>query len=531
MKKVTLPLAVGLVFLAGLGLLMYMFGTVDSGRQSTANTYRVKARFTNASGLVVNSRVNISGIPVGYIEKIELDPDDFTKALVRVRVEKRIKLLEGRPDGQGGYTNGTVIRRVQGSLLGDYFLEVIPGIEGAPIAPDGEIRNVVTESGIEAAMSKLGQASDILPAIQKVVEDLGAVTENLKGTLGGESGATRMNQISRDVATTVQNVQAITADVRVLVSGGLANRQEDIGQIIDNVERFSQNAALISEQAARSLEASLKNVEVVTREVRNIVGKSGPGVEESLGTIQGSLEKVEEALEILQETLDTVHHVARKVDRGDGTIGRLVNDDQLVTDMEETVEGASDFMSRLFRLQTHVGIRSDYLVRRNAFRTAFGVRLQPTEDKYYLFELVDESRGVTNVTRRSVITGSGPGVETTEKITETRDELRFSLQLAKRLYFMTWRIGIIESSGGLGLDLDLWSRRLTLTNEVFEMGVNEYPRLRSFLSFQFFRYFVITAGVDDPFNADLRDGFVGAALNFRDEDLKTLFTTTPSVQF
>ena len=46
--------------------------------------------------------------------------------------------------------------------------------------------------------------------------------------------------------------------------------------------------------------------------------------------------------------------------------------------------------------------------------------------------------------------------------------------------------------------------------------------------YEFFDHIWLQAGVDDPFNADLAQWFLGGALRFTDEDLKTLMTVAPS---
>ncbi len=91
MKRWRAPFAVGLLFLAGLVMLVYMFRTVESDNSTSGDTYTVLARFDDASGLVKSSRVTISGIPVGTIASIRLDPDNMRKALVAVRLERAIQ--------------------------------------------------------------------------------------------------------------------------------------------------------------------------------------------------------------------------------------------------------------------------------------------------------------------------------------------------------------------------------------------------------------------------------------------------------
>jgi phospholipid/cholesterol/gamma-HCH transport system substrate-binding protein len=533
LTKAWVSLAVGVVFLGGLGLLLYMFGRVETKGQTRQATIKVWARFDEAGGLVRNSHVTISGIPVGSIDEIGLDPEDLTRARVVVKVEERLGLREGTRDATGEWRNGTEIRRVQGSLLGDFYLEIVPGLEGRVIPDGGQIRNVVTHSGVEAMLRKLDAASGMFPAIQRAAENIGAVTDNLRTTLGGPEGAARMEQIAEDVARAAANIADLSREVKAFSSANLAGRSQEFGQIVDNVNVFAGNAARFSVEASQSLSHSLENLRQITEDLRAIVAEEAqPGAERRLGTVRGSLEKIERDLDTLQETLEKIRSVATKVDEGQGTVGRLVNDDRLIDAVETTAEGAGEFVAKISRLQTWVGAHTDYYYNARAFRTAIDLRLQPTDDKYYALELISDPRGLLTRTRTTTVTDD-PNLNrvTHSESLEVTDRLRFSLYLAKRFWFMTWRFGIIENTGGVGVDLEFLNRHLALSAEAFGVGMQVNPHLRSWFGFRFLKYLFVSVGLDDPFNAGTLDYFGGLGIRFNDQDLKTLFTTAPSVSF
>jgi phospholipid/cholesterol/gamma-HCH transport system substrate-binding protein len=121
----------------------------------------------------------------------------------------------------------------------------------------------------------------------------------------------------------------------------------------------------------------------------------------------------------------------------------------------------------------------------------------------------------------------------------TRQGLKFSAQFARRYYFATLRIGIIESTGGVGADLHFFQDALSLRLDAFDFSVNatKSPRVRAALRLQAFDHLFATVGVDDLANAPLRDGsgkfllgrdfFVGGGVFFTDEDLQALLTVSP----
>ena len=46
-------------------------------------------------------------------------------------------------------------------------------------------------------------------------------------------------------------------------------------------------------------------------------------------------------------------------------------------------------------------------------------------------------------------------------------------------------------------------------------------------SYEFFKHFYISAGVDDVLNPEAFDWFFGGGLRFTDDDLKALFSVAP----
>jgi phospholipid/cholesterol/gamma-HCH transport system substrate-binding protein len=241
------------------------------------------------------------------------------------------------------------------------------------------------------------------------------------------------------------------------------------------------------------------------------------------GDIRETAQNLREATKTLQETLVHVNSVAGRIDRGEGTVGRLTKDETLINEVQGVVEGVNDYVGGLTRLQTIVGLRTDYNFLENTIKSYVSLRLQPREDKYYEIELINDPRGLTSFVQQNVDT-TNPALPAHYQTltTTTTNAFRFSLQFARTLGPFTGRFGIKESTGGLGLDLHLLKNRFELVNDVFGFGEEVEPRYRVFVSYEFVHRLWLIAGVDHTFTADLRDYFVGLQLRFTDDDLKTI---------
>jgi len=85
------PLRVGLVValaVAAFGFGLYLIGAEKFGAN---RTYMVYAVFDDATGLGVRSRVQIAGIPIGQVDRVELD-QQLSKAKVWLRVRRQFVL-------------------------------------------------------------------------------------------------------------------------------------------------------------------------------------------------------------------------------------------------------------------------------------------------------------------------------------------------------------------------------------------------------------------------------------------------------
>jgi phospholipid/cholesterol/gamma-HCH transport system substrate-binding protein len=256
-------------------------------------------------------------------------------------------------------------------------------------------------------------------------------------------------------------------------------------------------------------------------------------VDEGAASIGRSLALLESALQKLDHTLGTVEGTADQVASGQGTIGRLITDDTLINEVEgfvsdahDVVTDAGDFIGSLTRLQTIIELREEYNFFANTLKTYLALRLQPKEDKYYLIEIVDDPRGSVSTIERTTTSTDDP-FYLREQETVRTDAFRFSLMFARRLDFATFRFGIKESTGGVGVDLHFLNDALEISMDMFSIGADVYPRLKFIAALEFLRGLYIVGGADDVLNAD-RDFFIGAQLRFNDEDLKALLTIAPT---
>ncbi len=475
MAKVTQAAKVGL-FLVLSGAAGYVVYRTVSREVGTGSGYVVHAYLKDATGLATHSRVTIAGIPVGQIDNVKLE---HGMARVDVKINREVTLFR---DATLGVKSA--------SLLGENVIVITAGTQEPKLKDGDEIHTMSDGKSIDDLKEQIGRIADLVQA----------VAQQLANSVGSEQGGKNMTQI-------LQNL----ADATDAMNKTIRENREVIHETLQNIDNITINSG---PQLAKVLE----NVRVITDDVKLLIASNKGG-----GDIRDTVDHVNKASKSLESALGHIDSVSAKIDRGEGTIGRLTNDETLINEVQGVAEGVNDYVGNIQRLQTIVGLRSDYYFLSNTIKSYVELRLQPREDKYYAIELINDPRGKTNFAQTDVDTTNPNDPAHYRTITTTTtDAFRFSLQFARRLGPFTGRFGIKESTGGLGLDLHLLQNRFEVSQDLFGFGEEVQPRYRVWVGYEFIHRLWLLGGSDHLFLPNRRDYFLGLQLRFTDDDLKTI---------
>ena len=127
--------------------------------------------------------------------------------------------------------------------------------------------------------------------------------------------------------------------------------------------------------------------ELVTR--LNELAQSLNGVvNDNKDNLKVTMENVREASKNAERALTSIEEVAKKIDRGEGTLGKLVTDDSMYNNIDSAAKGISDYTSRMQRMRTTIGFRTEYMF--PTYKSYFTLELKPRQDQYYIAEIVSD---------------------------------------------------------------------------------------------------------------------------------------------
>ncbi len=280
-----LSLEVKTALLVVLGIIFFIFGyNYLKGKNllEVDNTYYTSFDF---NGLKPSALVTIKGNSIGKVTGIKYD---FATGETRVSFTVNPEL---------NFSKESKVRLYQEGLMGGNALAIIPSNTGEQAAPGDFIKSEVEKSLVESLSSNFSGLSSGLDGTLKKADSL---MVNLNGLITDNSEKGIKNVIA-ELNGTLKAYKGLSYNIE----GVIKKNDDNISTILDNFKQTSQNLATLSTQ----------------------------------------LEKVNltETITKLDDVLSNVNQIMDGIEKGDGSIGKLLKDDKLYNN----IEGASKQMEEL----------------------------------------------------------------------------------------------------------------------------------------------------------------------------------------
>lgn len=272
---------VGVLFIASITVLVIgvlWFKDFQFAKQRTELT----VEFPSTSGLVKGDNVEVRGVPSGQVSEIRFEGG---RALVELELDRSAEIREG---------TRFVIENV--GIMGQKMVAVYPGEERAPVVAPGSILTGEYQAGIPQLMENLGGTLD---AFGRIAVRLETIMQSFDET---ETGSLRRTLMSTEVMTT--EMATFLRDSRGDLSGAIRNFNAAMEQLqlaldgrADTVGRMLTN----TERAAAHLDSTLTSLDNATARVDSLLARTDRG-EGSLGRVMNDEALYDELVLTLQET-------------------------------------------------------------------------------------------------------------------------------------------------------------------------------------------------------------------------------------
>ncbi len=255
------------------------------------NSRTLYAEYHNVQGLVKSSPVTINGLIVGKVSKISFHPFKEGVLVVNINFTDEIE-----------FSTNSVAEIYSPDFISGKSLKIRMAYDDAPIAKDGDTLIGKFDSGILGTINE--QIAPLQNKVESFIVNTDTVMHNLNSVLDIEN--------QKNLKLSLKHMSATLA----------------------NFEKFSKNADKILAANNNKIDSILNNANVAMN---------------SFAQMMDSLEKADLGATVkrLQVTLDGFNKLLDGIEQGNGSIGKLMNDDQLYINLEKASKELAELLKDL----------------------------------------------------------------------------------------------------------------------------------------------------------------------------------------
>jgi phospholipid/cholesterol/gamma-HCH transport system substrate-binding protein len=211
----------------------------------SAPGYQLQLVMPNAANLLSGSRVEISGLPVGQVTKLETQDD---QALVTVSVDGAHAPLH----------TGTQAQVQWRGVLGERVIELMPGPAGNPVIPSGGLLAAGTEQvELDQVLSALDPTTRarLDSVVQQLNQSLQPQAGNLRSTINTAGPAVQeLGSVLEAIGQDGPAVKNLITDLRKMTDP-LAARRAELQQVVGSLSSATASMAAEQQQLRQALGA------------------------------------------------------------------------------------------------------------------------------------------------------------------------------------------------------------------------------------------------------------------------------------
>jgi len=438
----------------------------------------------DATGLKNKSPVRSLGLQIGYLKSVELSE---TKVRLAICLTAKVQTI---PETRA-YVRGE-------GFLGDKFIELKP---------------IHYTGGSEITYRKAKTPTDtetVEPAAPEQQEEV------------NRKDRSSMNRIMDWVIPSAQADEPKAQEVKV------GKRPGDMDKMMESADKLMIEMTDLTKNLKEGLNPKeLKNtIQQLNKTLENASKVLSPegGLNSSA---RRSLEKLEEAFEQLRQQMT-------KINQGEGSIGRLLNDPIYAEELLKAAKNLNKILNRTADMRFEINVGMEQIPVYDGGRGFFQLRIWPTPSRYYLVGFTIDPRGKRKVTDTTTTVGSSSMVTRTEQIEQ--GGMLITGMLGKVFYNrFDLAVGAIHGDGAVSVGLLLGPNQ---RENVFEIRSDTYSRgqgvalndrltaiVRPFAMFDGLSSIYVKGGIESLRKVNGQYAYLfGAGISFDDEDIKLLFT-------
>ena len=268
--------------------ILYLGFNFLKGIDFFSDTKQYYAVYEEIDGLNVSNNVILNGLSIGRISDIKILPESGNKIIVELDINSDIEVY-----------SSTVALITDSGLLGSKIVELlITNNPGASALQNGDTLKTQLNPGIIASLK----------------ETAAPITDELEVTLTSINRLLELN--TESITNTMSNLEQTSSAIKTTVQ----QNQSDVNQLLNNVN-----------EAAKQLAFVMQDLPPVIQKMNQFA--------DSLNDMQ-----LAATAQKLQATVTNLNQTIERINQGQGSLGKLVNDDSLYVNLNQAAENLDRLM-------------------------------------------------------------------------------------------------------------------------------------------------------------------------------------------
>lgn len=316
-------------------ILVILFG----GQQAVfkpMSTYYIK--FTDAPGVSRNTPIQMSGIVIGRVEKVDLAKDGGAVVTAKIYEERTIRKNQ--------------VCRISSSILGDAVLRFVrsnnPNLPETEVAPGETITGVVAPDPIQVVTDLQQRLVGAIGSVSKTSDDLDVVVQRFGSLL--KNNEQRIDHIIAQSDETITLLRKSADGVnRIVGDPQMQERLRDSVEQMPPLLRDARDTVNRMNQTFALLDSNLKNLEGFT-------GPLGQRGEDLVNRFDVSLRKFDTVLTDIQQ-------FTKDMNSQQGSLGQLVHNPDLYNNLNQAVSNVEEMTRQMRPILDDARVFSDKIAR------------------------------------------------------------------------------------------------------------------------------------------------------------------------
>ncbi len=368
-------------------------------------------------------------------------------------------------------TNNSRLKIKSVGFLGDKYLDIILGDQNADRLKPESFVMAEGGAGFEELTKDAGE----------VLKEVKEIAKTIKESLRDEQGRNMMKEI-------IANIHEMTGSLKRLSTGN----EDKINQIVDEVKAISEQLAFETDRYQKD-------------------------------SLMSDLSKIGPILDKADAAVGDLKIIIADLKDGKGTVGKLLRDDAVVDQVSQTLSSVNRLVNRINNIEADIGLSTGANTR-SGTDTRFDLDIYPAPERFFRLGIVTNEFGPQSESESDTYTSVNGGPESKKSVrTVDYSDFKFNFQIGRRIQRFGLRAGLIESTGGVGLDYFLpdWGIRTGI--EMFDYQKDAGPNLRLMTEVKLWNVLFARVAGEDLISKDgSQSATISLGLRFSDQDLAAL---------